>query len=41
MEFDEFKTYVKNSIKFYLPEEFRTATVVIHTILRLSREGII
>ena len=27
MEFDEFKTYVKNSIKFYLPEEFRTATV--------------
>ena len=38
MEFDEFKTYVKNSIKFYLPEEFRTATVELYNTQKLNEQ---
>lgn len=38
MEFDEFKTYVKNSIKFYLPAEFQSATVELYNAQKLNEQ---
>lgn len=38
MKFDEFITYVKNSIKFYLPEEFQSATVELNDTQKLNEQ---